>query len=191
MSQGIVRVVRDLVIKVEFDEDLPEPGEIIIAASPNKGWLLVDSIEPGNLAICLNLQVDRGIQKGMKVDRTGRGIEIPVGDATIGRIFDALGQPLDNQPPLTGKGVITKNILKLPPRSTNFKVTKPEILETGIKVVDFFTPFVKGRKIGIIGGAGVGKTVLTMELIHNIAKSGGGLSFFAGIGERIREGHEL
>jgi len=191
MSQGIVRVVRDLVLKVEFDEDLPEPGEIIIAASPNKGWLLVDSIEPGNLAICLNLQVDRGIQKGMKVDRTGRGIEIPVGDATIGRIFDALGQPLDNQPPLTGKGVITKNILKLPPRSTNFKVTKPEILETGIKVVDFFTPFVKGRKIGIIGGAGVGKTVLTMELIHNIAKSGGGLSFFAGIGERIREGHEL
>ena len=68
---------------------------------------------------------------------------------------------------------------------------KPEILETGIKVIDFFTPFVKGRKVGIIGGAGVGKTVLTMELINNIAKSGSGLSFFAGIGERIREGHEL
>jgi len=191
MSQGIVRIVRDLVLKVEFDQDLPEPGEIIIADSPNKGWLLVDSIEPGNLAVCLNLKVDRGIQKGMMVERTGRGIEIPVGDATIGRIFDALGQPLDNGPALNGKDVVTKNILKLPPRSTNFKVTKPEILETGIKVVDFFTPFVKGRKIGIIGGAGVGKTVLTMELIHNIAKSGGGLSFFAGIGERIREGHEL
>lgn len=191
MSQGIVRIIRDLVLKVEFDEGLPEPGEIIIADSPNKGWLLVDSIEPGNLAVCLNLKVDRGIQKGMVVERTGRGIEIPVGDATIGRIFDALGQPLDNGPALNGKDVITKNILKLPPRSTNFKVTKPEILETGIKVVDFFTPFVKGRKIGIIGGAGVGKTVLTMELIHNIAKSGGGLSFFAGIGERIREGHEL
>src|SRR3990167_2273694 len=106
MSQGIVRIVRDLVLKVEFDQDLPEPGEIIIADSPNKGWLLVDSIEPGNLAVCLNLKVDRGIQKGMMVDRTGRGIEIPVGDATIGRIFDALGQPLDNQPPLTGNGVI-------------------------------------------------------------------------------------
>jgi len=191
MSHGVVRIIRDLVLKVEFDDDLPEAGEIIIADSPNKGWLLVDSIEPGNLAVCLNIKVDRGIQKGMKVERTGHGIEIPVGDATIGRIFDALGQPLDNQPALSGPGVETKNILKLPARSTNFKVTKPEILETGIKVVDFFTPFVKGRKIGIIGGAGVGKTVLTMELIHNIAKSGGGLSFFAGIGERIREGHEL
>src|SRR5690606_16736542 len=72
-----------------------------------------------------------------------------------------------------------------------FKPTKPEILETGIKVIDFFTPIVKGRKVGIIGGAGVGKTVLTMELINNIAQSGTGLSFFAGIGERIREGHEL
>ncbi|HVX57686.1 MAG TPA: F0F1 ATP synthase subunit beta, partial [Candidatus Saccharimonadales bacterium] len=74
---------------------------------------------------------------------------------------------------------------------TSFKVAKPEILETGIKVIDFFTPFVKGHKIGIIGGAGVGKTVLTMELINNIAKAGAGLSFFSGIGERIREGHEL
>ena len=72
-----------------------------------------------------------------------------------------------------------------------FRPLKPEILETGVKVIDFFTPFVKGRKIGVIGGAGVGKTVLTMELIHNIARSGGGLSFFAGIGERVREGHEL
>jgi F-type H+-transporting ATPase subunit beta len=81
--------------------------------------------------------------------------------------------------------------MKLPPRTTDFSVSKPEILETGIKVMDFFTPFVKGRKIGIIGGAGVGKTVLTMELINNIARSGSGLSFFSGIGERIREGHEL
>lgn len=85
----------------------------------------------------------------------------------------------------------TRDILKLPPKSTNFAVKAPEILETGIKVIDFLTPFVKGRKIGIIGGAGVGKTVLTMELINNIAKSGSGLSFFTGIGERIREGHEL
>jgi F-type H+-transporting ATPase subunit beta len=84
-----------------------------------------------------------------------------------------------------------KDILKLPPRSTQFTIAKPEILETGIKVIDFFTPFIKGRKIGVIGGAGVGKTVVTMELINNIARSGSGLSFFAGIGERIREGHEL
>src|SRR4029079_7071782 len=84
-----------------------------------------------------------------------------------------------------------KDILKLPGKTTDFTVAKPEILETGVKVIDFFTPFVKGLKIGIVGGAGVGKTVLTMELINNIAKSGGGLSFFSGIGERIREGHEL
>ncbi|HSX53010.1 MAG TPA: F0F1 ATP synthase subunit beta [Patescibacteria group bacterium] len=191
MSQGVVRTIRDLVVHVEFDEDLPESGEVLLVDSQKKGKLLVDSIQQGNLAICLNIQVDRSIQKGMAVIRTGQGIEIPVGDATIGRVFDALGQPLDNLPPLVGKDVVMKNILKLPPRSTNFTVNKPEILETGIKVVDFFTPFVKGRKIGIIGGAGVGKTVLTMELINNIAKAGGALSMFAGIGERIREGHEL
>ena len=78
-----------------------------------------------------------------------------------------------------------------PSADTTFKISKPEILETGIKAIDFFSPFVKGRKIGIIGGAGVGKTVLMMELMHNVAVSGTGLSFFTGIGERIREGHEL
>jgi F-type H+-transporting ATPase subunit beta len=106
-------------------------------------------------------------------------------------VFDALGQPLDAKPQLDTSKYGVKDILKLPPRSTNFEVQKPEILETGIKVIDFLTPLVKGRKIGVIGGAGVGKTVLTMELINNIAQSGSGLSFFAGIGERIREGHEL
>src|SRR5206468_4219230 len=101
------------------------------------------------------------------------------------------GRPLDGQPLPSSSELKYRNILQSSPRSMSFKATKPEILETGIKVIDFFTPFVKGRKIGIVGGAGVGKTVLTMELIHNVAKSGQGLSFFAGIGERIREGHEL
>jgi F-type H+/Na+-transporting ATPase subunit beta len=141
--------------------------------------------------MCLNIQSDRRILKGMRVNRTGKGIEVPVGEVTIGRILDAIGQPLDGMPPISGENVRYKDIMKLPPRSTDFKIAQPEILETGIKVIDFFTPFVKGRKIGIIGGAGVGKTVLTMELINNIAKTGSGLSFFAGIGERIREGHEL
>jgi F-type H+-transporting ATPase subunit beta len=88
-------------------------------------------------------------------------------------------------------GVVFKEIMKVSKDESKFQARKPEILETGIKVIDFFTPFVKGRKIGVIGGAGVGKTVLTMEIIHNIAKGEGGISFFAGIGERIREGHEL
>ncbi len=145
----------------------------------------------GGYALCLNIRSDHSIQKGMSATGSGRSIEIAVGDATIGRMFDALGAPIDGQPPLTGADVQTRDIFKLPPRSSNFTAAKPEILETGIKVIDFFTPFVKGRKIGIVGGAGVGKTVLMMELIHNIAKSGSGLSFFTGIGERIREGHEL
>jgi F-type H+-transporting ATPase subunit beta len=127
----------------------------------------------------------------MQSTRTGNGIQIPLGDVTIGRILDALGDPLDGLGPVGDENTPRKNILQLPARSTEFNVQKPEILETGIKVIDFFTPFVKGRKIGIIGGAGVGKTVLTMELINNIARSGSGLSFFAGVGERIREGHEL
>jgi F-type H+-transporting ATPase subunit beta len=105
--------------------------------------------------------------------------------------LNALGDPLDGLEPIVAEGTQRRDILTLPARTIDFTSAKPEILETGIKVIDFFTPFVKGRKIGIIGGAGVGKTVLTMELINNIAQSGGGLSFFAGIGERIREGHEL
>lgn len=190
MSQGFVRVIKDLVIHVEFDEEVPKIGELVMVDSKNKGLLLVDSLESGNMAICLNIQTDRSIEKNMTVQLTGKGIEVPVGDVTIGRIFDALGRPLDGKPPVAAE-TKTKNIFQLPPRSTTFTTSKPEILETGIKVIDFFTPFVKGRKVGIIGGAGVGKTVLTMELINNVAKSDTGLSFFAGIGERIREGHEL
>jgi F-type H+-transporting ATPase subunit beta len=127
----------------------------------------------------------------MAVTATGRTIDIALGDKAIGRMFNALGQPIDGQPALTGNDIVRRSIFQPPTKIDSFAVQKPEILETGIKVIDFFTPFVKGRKIGIIGGAGVGKTVLMMELIHNVAKSGSGLSFFTGIGERIREGHEL
>lgn len=190
MSAGVIRTIKDLVVTAQFDEDSPDIGEVVVINNANKTALLVSYLEGGGIAICLNVRSDRSIQKGQLVERTGKGIEIPVGSATIGRIFDALGGPLDGGPPAAAD-IPRKNILKLPPRSANFTAHKPEILETGIRVIDFFTPFVKGRKMGIIGGAGVGKTVLTMELINNIAKSGSGLSFFAGIGERIREGHEL
>lgn len=191
MSAGVVRTVKDLVVTVQFDEDSPAIGEIIMVDSPGKTALLVSSLEHNGVATCLNVRSDRTIQKGMAVSRTGKGIEIPVGATTIGRVFDALGGPLDGQPPMDPAQTPVKDILKLPQRGTSFTAAKPDILETGVKVIDFFTPFVKGRKMGIIGGAGVGKTVLTMELIHNVAKGGTGLSFFAGIGERIREGHEL
>jgi F-type H+/Na+-transporting ATPase subunit beta len=191
MNSGLVDSVKDLVVRVRFDEDGPSVGELILAENGRKTKLLVDHLDPQGIAVCLNISSDRHIQRGMQVVRTGKGIEIPVGDVTIGRILNAVGDAIDGSPNIEGEGVVRRDILKVPEKSTNFTISAPEILETGIKVIDFFTPFVKGRKIGIIGGAGVGKTVLTMELINNVAQSGGGLSFFAGIGERIREGHEL
>jgi F-type H+-transporting ATPase subunit beta len=191
MSQGVVTSIKDLIVYVTFDEDGPDIGELIQVQNEIKTELLVERLDPNGRALCLNVRSDRTIQRGMSVERLRHGIEILVGDETIGRIFDALGHQLDNLAPIDDSKMKRKDVLRLPPRTTNFEVAKPEILETGIKVIDFMTPFVKGRKIGIIGGAGVGKTVLTMELINNIAKSGSGLSFFSGIGERIREGHEL
>lgn len=191
MSRGFIRSMRDLVLDVEFDDEMPEVYEVLVVDNENKSQLLVESLKTGNVARCLNLRADKTLQKGMVVDGTGKSIEIPVGEKLIGRVIDAMAQPIDGQGPIDDSDMKRRSIFKTPPQSNSFKIAKPEILETGIKVIDFFTPFVKGRKIGIIGGAGVGKTVLTMEMIHNIAKSGGGLSFFAGIGERIREGHEL
>lgn len=190
MSQGTITIVKDLVIHVEFASGMPPIGELLLVGNKERTPLLVDTIKDENTVICINLRAHKSIQRAMVVESTGKGIEIPVGERVVGRIFDALGSPLDGLEQVP-EDTPRRDILKIPPRSTNFKAAKPEILETGIKVIDFFTPFVKGRKIGVIGGAGVGKTVLTMELIHNIAKTSKGLSFFAGIGERVREGHEL
>lgn len=191
MSRGYIQSIRDLVLHVVFDDDLPAVNELIEVDNETHTPLLVDSVYDNNRARCLNILADRSIQKHMVVNGTGKSLEIPVGEAMIGRVVDALGRPIDGGAPIDTTGLATRNIFQPPSNLASFEGTKPEILETGIKVIDFFTPFVKGRKIGIIGGAGVGKTVLTMELIHNIAKAGGALSFFAGIGERIREGHEL
>lgn len=188
---GYIKVIQDLVIQVEFDTDFPNIGEILIVeASEKKAPLLVDNIKDDGTVICLNIMSDRTIKRGMEAVRTGHGIEVPTGDKIIGRVLDFMGNPLDGGEPI-GQDVPRKDIFRVENKSTKFEALKPEILETGIKVLDFFTPFVKGRKIGVIGGAGVGKTVLTTEIIHNVAKNSGVLSFFAGVGERIREGHEL
>lgn len=191
MSRGAVRSIRDLVIIVQFDGEPPAVGEVVLAGGEAKIPLVVNHLSKGNMAICLNILGSGMIHKNMTAEATGRGIEVPVGKQTIGRVFNALGHPIDGQPFERTADTVYRDILETPLRGSSFKAEKAEILETGIKVIDFFAPFVKGRKMGIIGGAGVGKTVLTMELIHNIAKSGQGLSFFTGIGERIREGHEL
>lgn len=191
MTSGIIHSIHDLIVLLKFDEDGPEIGELVLANNQVRSPLLVNHLNVGGIAVCLNIFGDRSLQKNMAVQRTGHGIEIPVGPLILGRVLDALGRPLDGKPLPDPKQLAYKNIWRVPARSISFKATKPEVLETGIKVIDFFTPFVKGRKIGIIGGAGVGKTILTMELMHNVARSGQVLSFFAGIGERIREGHEL
>ncbi len=191
MATGVIVSIRDLIIMVEFDDESPQLRELVTVDATGAP-LLVDSLMEGNRAVCLNIQSDRLIQKGMAVTQTGKSIEIPVGDLMIGRVVDTLGAPLDGLPPIDlAKAEGMRDIFRLPERGQGFGAVAPDILETGIKVLDFFAPFVKGRKIGIVGGAGVGKTILTMEMIHNVALSGGGLSFFAGIGERIREGHEL
>jgi F-type H+-transporting ATPase subunit beta len=191
MSSGVIRSIKNLVVRVEFDDAMPKVNEIleVVIKDDQRLQLLVSSLEPGT-AVCLNIQGYSGLEKGMTAEITGRSIEVPVGQELIGRVLNALGDPIDGQPPVAAEAP-RRDIFKIPTGSASFAAAKPEILETGIKVIDFFTPFVKGRKIGIIGGAGVGKTVLTMELINNIAKTGAGLAFFAGVGERIREGHEL
>lgn len=188
---GTLISVKDFVIHVQFDEDPPSPYELVTVQNGHDTQLLVDHLDPSGIAVCLNIRSDSRLAKGMTAKRTQKGIEIPVDDKIVGRVLNAFGDPLDGQPAISGADVKYRDIQKLPARASDFRVSKPEILETGIKVIDFFTPFVKGRKIGIIGGAGVGKTVLTMELINNIAQNHSGLSFFSGIGERIREGHEL
>lgn len=188
---GTLISVKDFVIHVQFDEDAPSPYELVTVENGHDTQLLVDHLDPSGIAVCLNIRSDTRLAKGMIAKRAQKGIEVPAGDQIVGRVLNAFGDPLDGQPAVTGADIKYKDIQKLPPRDTDFRMAKPEILETGIKVIDFFTPFVKGRKIGIIGGAGVGKTVLTMELINNIAQNHSGLSFFSGIGERIREGHEL
>ena len=129
-----------------------------------------------------------GLVRGMKAVDTGSPITVPVGDKNLGRIFNLLGQPVDNKPAVEGR---ERWPIHRPAPSYEEQQSTTEILETGIKVVDLIAPFAKGGKIGLFGGAGVGKTVIIMELINNIAKQHGGISVFTGVGERTREGNDL
>ncbi|MFB2738455.1 F0F1 ATP synthase subunit beta [Umezakia ovalisporum] len=129
-----------------------------------------------------------GLVRGLEVIDTGAAISVPVGKATLGRIFNVLGEPVDNQGPVNTEETLP--IHRSSPQFTELE-TKPSVFETGIKVVDLLTPYRRGGKIGLFGGAGVGKTVIMMELINNIATQHGGVSVFAGVGERTREGNDL
>lgn len=193
-ATGVIRSLKGLVIKVQFDTDMPSLNEMLYVDNEKKSPLLVSSLAHGDMAVCLNIGGDYGIRKGDRVNRSGHSLEIPVGTEMIGRVWDAMGRPIDGKPQLDDATL--DKMIKRPIFAPSFQETSldnrpDDILETGMKVLDFFTPFVKGRKIGIVGGAGVGKTVLTMEIINNVAEGSGAISMFAGIGERIREGHEL
>ncbi|MEO7905094.1 MAG: F0F1 ATP synthase subunit beta, partial [Candidatus Saccharimonadales bacterium] len=186
--------LKGLIIKVRFEEGMPGLNEMLYVDNEQKSPLLVSSLDRGDTAICLNIGGDYSVQKGQTVSRSGHSLEIPVGDAMVGRVWDAMARPIDGKPQLdqaTLDSMPKRAIFSPSFQETSLQNRPDDVLETGLKVLDFFTPFVKGRKIGIIGGAGVGKTVLTMEMINNVAVGSGALSIFAGIGERIREGHEL
>ena len=137
---------------------------------------------------CIAMSSTDGMSRGMNAVDTGTGITVPVGESTLGRIFNLLGEPIDNLPEPAAE---EKWCIHRDPPSYSEQEGTTEILETGIKVVDLIAPYAKGGKIGLFGGAGVGKTVLIMELINNVAKQHGGLSVFTGVGERTREGNDL
>lgn len=141
-----------------------------------------------NIVRCIAMDATEGLMRGVTVTNTGAPIRMPVGKATLGRILNVIGEPIDEQGPVTTTE--TKPIHRAPPPFTE-QDTKARMLETGIKVIDLLAPYAKGGKIGLFGGAGVGKTVTIQELINNIAKGHGGLSVFAGVGERTREGRDL
>jgi len=190
MAKGKVAQVIGTVVDVEFPPDeLPALYNAIeIETGGGKIVLEVQDHLGNNWVRCLALSPTDGLERGAEVEDTGAALRVPVGRATLGRLFDVMGVPLDN----LGEVKADDNwpVHRLPP-SFEEQATSMQVLETGLKVIDLITPFTKGGKIGAYGGAGVGKTVIIMELIRNIATVHGGFSVFTGIGERSREGNDL
>jgi len=184
---GIISSLKGLVVEVQITGELPDVRELLIVENHPEVFLEVSFFRL-NVAVCLNLKNSQTLHCGQKVMRSNSKVTIPVGPKTIGRVLSALGEPLDGGSPINEN---RRTISEATGVKSYRKSQKLELLETGIKVIDFLTPFVKGRKIGIVGGAGVGKTVLTMELIHNVTQDEKSLSIYCGVGERIREGNEL
>ncbi len=194
---GYVVEVKGPVVDVLFENgDLPKINDalkIVASKEENNGIAINLTLEValhvGNKKVrCIAMDSTDGLVRGMKVLNTGNPISIPVGRATLGRVFNVLGEPIDEKGEVDKSNIkpIHREAPKLDELSSNV-----EILETGIKVVDLLAPYIKGGKIGLFGGAGVGKTVLIQELIHNVAQEHGGISVFTGVGERTREGNDL
>ncbi len=197
MHKGRIAQVIGPVVDVEFDNafDLPAINEALIVSQEEMNGhkikeliLEVQQHSGGRWVRTIAMGAVEGLRRGMEVTCTGSPIKVPVGMEVMGRILNIVGEPIDGRGPVSAERHMP--IHRRPPALTDLS-TKPEVLTTGIKVIDLICPFIKGGKIGAFGGAGVGKTVVIMELINNIAKQHGGFSVFAGVGERSREGNDL
>jgi F-type H+-transporting ATPase subunit beta len=190
MSSGEIVQIIGAVVDVEFPSSaIPKIYDaLVVEKKGDKTTLEVQQQIGDGVVRTIALGSTDGLQRGLKVNNTGAAISVPVGAATLGRIMNVLGEPIDEQGPIGTKDRMV--IHREAPKFTDLSPTT-ELLETGIKVIDLLVPFAKGGKIGLFGGAGVGKTVNMMELINNIAKAHSGLSVFAGVGERTREGNDF
>lgn len=187
---GIISRISGVVVDVEFIDHLPNVYNALKLQVDNQEELILEVQQhiSRSEVRAIAMGPTEGLSKGMQVLDTGSPISVPVGVKTLGRMFDVLGKPIDNMAEV--KDAPRMSIHRGSPGFSKQQVN-PEILETGIKVVDLLCPFLKGGKVGLFGGAGVGKTVIIQELIRNIAQEHGGYSMFAGVGERTREGNEL
>jgi F-type H+-transporting ATPase subunit beta len=186
---GKITQVLGAVVDVQFDGDLP--AILNALHTQNQGKLLVLEVAQHlgeNTVRTIAMDTTDGLVRGLEVTDTGDAITVPVGREVLGRIINVIGEPVDERGPVNAK---TSYPIHRPAPEFVDQSTEPQVLVTGIKVIDLLTPYPKGGKIGLFGGAGVGKTVTIMELINNVAKAHGGVSVFAGVGERTREGNDL
>ncbi|MCR4661587.1 MAG: F0F1 ATP synthase subunit beta [Clostridia bacterium] len=186
---GVITQIIGTVVDAKFDNHLPNQNELCIVKKDDGNEIMLQvmaHLENGDVRL-IALDSTDGLFRGMKIISTGSPLCVPVGEETLGRVMNALGQPID------GKGPINATRKSIYHKAPSLSEQNPhtEIFETGIKVIDLLAPYTKGGKIGLFGGAGVGKTVLILELIYNIATKHGGHSIFTGVGERSREGHEM
>ena len=189
MNNGKIVQIMGPVVDVEFDDTLPKLKDALEVEVNGKRLVMEVSQHIGNKTVrCVMLSASEGLHKDMEVIAKGGSISVPVGRKCLGRLFNVVGEPIDGLEDLSDAD--HWEIHRDPP-SFEEQSANVEILETGIKVIDLLTPYVKGGKIGLFGGAGVGKTVLIQELITNIANEHGGYSIFTGVGERSREGNDL
>ena len=186
---GVITQVISAIVDVRFNDEIPQILNALECNNDGKRIVLEVAQHIGDKSVrCIAMQSTEGLKRGDVVLDTGNSIKVPVGKETLGRILNVIGEPIDEKGPVMGTEY--RSIHQDAPKFTD-QSTERQILVTGIKVIDLLAPYVKGGKIGLFGGAGVGKTVLIMELINNIAKAHGGYTVFAGVGERTREGNDL